>query len=49
MNDPEGDAYYTRKQKKADETAALFMKITFYIMLFGLGSSLGIFLKGLTG
>ena len=42
MKDPEGDAYYTRKQKKADETAALFMKIAFYILLFGLGYALGV-------
>jgi len=49
MTDPEDNNYYSRKQRKADETAWLFMKITFYIMLFGLGSSLGIFLKGLTG
>ena len=41
MNDPEGDAYYTRKQKKADETAALFMKISFYILLFGVVYALG--------
>lgn len=42
MNDPVGDEYYTRKQQKADEAAALYMKVTFYIMLFGLGYALGV-------
>ena len=42
MTDPEGDAYYSRKQQKADEAAALYMKITFYILLFGVGYALGV-------
>ena len=39
MNDPEDD-YYTRKQRRADDTAWLFMKITFYIVLFCIGYGL---------
>jgi len=42
MSDPEGDEYYTRKQKKADDTAWLFMKITFYIVLISIVYGLGI-------
>ena len=42
MSDPEGDEYYTRKQKKADDTAWLFIKITFYIVLISIVYGLGI-------
>ena len=42
MNDPEGNEYYTRKQKKADDTVWLFMKITFYMVLIGIGYGLGV-------
>ena len=41
MTDREGDEYYARKQQKADEAATLYMKITFYILLFGVGYALG--------
>lgn len=41
MTDPEDNNYYSRKQQKADETAWLFMKVTFYILLFGVGYALG--------
>ena len=44
MTDPEGDDYYTKKQRKADETAWLFMKVTFYIVLAGIGYGLGVWI-----
>ena len=46
MNDPEDD-YYTRKQRRAEETAALYMKVTFYIVLFCIGYGLGVLVGNL--
>ena len=44
MNDPEGDAYYARKQQRAEEAATLYMKVTFYLIVFGVGYALGIWI-----
>lgn len=44
MTDHEDNNYYTKRQQKADETAWLFMKITYYILLVGIGYGLGVWI-----
>lgn len=41
MTDPEGDEYYRRKQFRAEETAILFLKVSFYCILLAVSFSIG--------
>ena len=41
--------YYTRKMRKAEEANALYMKVVFYLALFGLGCVAGDFLAKVWG
>lgn len=47
MTDPEDNNYYIKKQRKADETAWLFMKISYYILLAGIVFGLGVWIGAL--
>jgi hypothetical protein len=46
MNDED---YYSRKMRKAEEANALYMKVVFYLALFGLGYAAGDLLVKLWG